>query len=113
MTPAPAPQHLEPGRPLRADIPAEAIKLTVEAQATLRQFRSNHALFLDSFARAIHENAAAFEDARARTSKPFAHAFTDLRGVAFLARYRLLREAAGGVVLEVLELGVAGQTLRA
>jgi len=114
MSPASAPQHLEPGRPLRVDISPEELTLSVEAEATLRQFRSNHALFMDSFARALREDGAAFEDGRAKSSKPFAHAFSDTRGVAFLARYRLVRESgAGGLQLEVLGLGVTGQTLRA
>ncbi|MBY0448556.1 MAG: hypothetical protein K2P95_07680, partial [Hyphomonadaceae bacterium] len=114
MTLAPSPQHLEPGRPLRVDIGPEELTLSIEAEATLRQFRSNHALFMDSFARALREDGAAFEDGRAKSSKPFAHAFSDACGVAFLARYRLVRESgAGGLRLEVLGLGVTGQTLRA
>lgn len=114
MTLAPAPQHLDPGRPLRVDVAPEEIALSIEAEATLRQFRANHALFMDSFARALREDGAAFEEGRAKTGKPFAHAFSDAQGVAFLARYRLVRDPGlGGLRLEVLGLGVTGQTLRA
>lgn len=112
MSLAPAPQHLEPGRPLRADIGPEELTLSVEAEATMRQFRSNHALFVDSFARALREHGAAFEEGRARAGKTFAHAFSDAHGVAFLAHYRLVREPGQALRLDVLALGVTGQTLR-